>query len=88
MFAEKVLVIIDAIIEHTNNNDIKFQAKKIRDKISKKKFLLLSDSEQKNILYNYIQEVKFGYDTCKIAKIKATDIIFNVIKEKLGREFE
>lgn len=86
MFGQKVLSVINAILEHTNNNDIRFQAKKIKQKVFRKKFLDLSEDEQRRVLYDYIQEVKFGYDTCKIGKIKATDIIYNVLKEKLGLE--
>lgn len=87
MFVEKLLTIIDAIIIHTNNNDVRFQAKKIKEKISKKRFLALNENKQKEIFYNYIQEVKYGYNTCKNVKIKATDMIFDIIKEKIGSNF-
>jgi len=84
MFAEDVLVILNAILDHSKDNDIKFQTRKLIKKVSGKRYYNLSDSEQRDKFYGLVQEVRLGFTTLKDAKLKATDIIYSIIKEKTG----
>ncbi len=84
MFAGDVLVILRAILEHSKDNDIKFQTRKLIKKVSGKRYQKLSDTEQRNGFYSLIQEVRLGYVTLKEAKLKATDTIYSIIKRKTG----
>ena len=84
MFADEVLKILDAILDHSKDNDIKFQARKLRDKVIRKKYKDLPDKEQQKQFYSIVQEVRLGYDTLKDAKLKATDTIYSIICDKTG----
>lgn len=84
MFADEVLKILYAILDHSKDNDIKFQARKLRYKIVRKKYKDLSDREQREQFYSIVQEVRLGFDTLKDAKLKATDIIYSIICDKTG----
>jgi len=82
MFADEVLKILNAILDHTQDNDIRFQARKLKQKFARKKYRDLSDRDQRDSFYNVVQEVRLGFDTLKDAKLKATDTIYNIILEK------
>lgn len=84
MFYKNIICILNNIMAHTLDNDVKFQCKKLLKKISLKKFVLLDEECQKKELFNLISEVRYGYDTLKPKKIIAIDIIENVIKNKLN----
>ena len=84
MFYDEILTILNNILVHTLDNDIKFQTKKLLKKISLKKFIRLSEEEQKKEIFNLISEVRYGYETVKQKKIIATDIIEKVIRSKMG----
>lgn len=84
MFADEVLKILDAIIDHTGDNDIRFQSRKLRDKIGRGKYRDLPDKEQMDTFYSVVQEVRLGFDTLKDAKLKATDTIYSIICDKTG----
>jgi hypothetical protein len=83
MFLNDILLILDAIYNHTLDNDIKFQIKKLRKKINLKKFKDLSEEGQKKEIFFIIEEVRYGFDTVKFQKIRAINIIEKIIKEKL-----
>ena len=85
MFYSDILNILDNILDHTLDNDIKFQIKKLVKKISLKKFRDLEEDIQKKEIFNLIEEVRYGYNTMKENKIRATDIIEKIIKREMGR---
>ena len=82
MFVDDVSNILDAIINHTKDNDIRFQSKKLKQKICRKKYKDLSNKEQRQQFYDIVQEVRLGFTTLKDAKLKATDTIYSIICEK------
>jgi hypothetical protein len=84
MFYDDVTCILNNIIGHTLDNDIKFQCKKLLKKISLKKFLTLDENSQKKEIFNLMSDVRYGYDTVKSKKIIATDIIENIIRSKIN----
>ena len=83
MFYDDLLVVINGILNHTIDNDIKFQIRKLLKKVSFKKFTTLSKDDQKREILNLISEVRYGYTTLKPKKIIAVNIIENIIKSKL-----
>jgi hypothetical protein len=83
MFYDELFNILDMIFNHTLNNDIKFQIKKLKKKISLKKFLDLKEYEQRKEIFNLIEEVRYGFDTVKPQKIRAIDTIEKIIREKI-----
>jgi hypothetical protein len=84
MFYNDILVVLNNILNHTLDNDIKFQTKKLLKKISLKKFIELKEEDQKKEIFNLISEVRYGYNTVKSKKIIATDIIENIIRSKIN----
>jgi len=84
MFYNDILKILNSILDHTCDNDIKFQTKKLIKKVSLKKFINLKEDEQKREIFNLISEVRYGYDTVKLNKIIATNTIEKIIKKKMG----
>lgn len=84
MFYDEISTILNNVLAHTLDNDIKFQTKKLLKKISLKKFIELSEEEQKKEIFNLISEVRYGYETVKQKKIIATDIIEKIIRSKMG----
>lgn len=84
MFYDDILCVLNNIIDHTLDNDIKFQCKKLLKKVSLKKFTKLDEDFQRKEIFNLISEVRYGYDTLKPKKIIAIDIIENVIKSKMN----
>jgi hypothetical protein len=83
MFYFYILKILNDILLHTLDNDIKFQVRKLIKKISLKKFQNLEEDIQRKEIFNLIEEVRYGFDTMKENKIRATDIIEKIIKKKM-----
>jgi len=77
--------IIDSIISHTDDNDIKFQSKKIKKRISRRKFILLDNVQKKEEFFKILTEVKYSVDfEKKKSKILATEMILKIVRSKLG----